>query len=142
MDYSLDASFSFADIVEFFEKPTRNGPFYLMVRVTSLDRRHSEDVWLNHSIGNGKPRKVGDKEWAIEVNGRQVGNGWVSLTLRLDEEVKQTLGSEGLLYDKLLAIRIRGSISLSPITFRKMPEEMLVEKSDNKEEHLLPARPG
>ena len=75
-------------------------------------------------------------------NGPQVGNGWVSLTLRVDEEVKQTFGSQGLLYDKLLAIRIRGSISLSPITFRKMPEEMLVEKSDKKEEHLPPARPG
>lgn len=118
LEYELDESYAFANVIEYFAKPTRDGPLYLKVRLTARDKSNPTIAWLRHVVGKGNPSSVNPKEWTVEVNGPHAGNGWISLSLDLASEVAETFGKQGFVFDKVLALRIRGSISLSPILFR------------------------
>jgi hypothetical protein len=116
LDYHLDPSLQFSDAVEYAIKPGSEATLYLRVCVKSADGSRSSQMWLAHRVGRGKPRGRGG-EWAIESVGPHMGNGWHSVRCILAEEVRVTCGQEGWVYDHIVDIRLRGSLSLSPIRF-------------------------
>jgi len=116
MDFTIEQVQSLANVVEYYVKPTRSGTFYLNVRVSSLDKTQTKFVWLRHVIGTGAPRRLNDKEWSLEVQGEVLEDGWTSVKLSVSDEVDQTFGKEGFVYEALSRIRIRGSLCISPIS--------------------------
>ncbi len=116
LDYHLDPSLSFSDVVECAIKPGEVGTLYLRVRVKTADNSANKSVWIAHTLGTGKPTQSGE-EWGIEIPGSHVGNGWRSIRCLLRDEVRATCGQEGWIYDQVLCIRIRGTLSISPIKF-------------------------
>jgi hypothetical protein len=69
-------------------------------------------------VGNEPPQKVSAEEWKIFVNGHRLKDGWTSYDLSLPDEMGRTFLPEGWFYaGQLLRLRLRGSLSISPIDF-------------------------
>ncbi len=120
MDYVVDQVQSLANLVEYYVKPTSDGTLYLRVDISSRDRTQTRTVWLRHLIGAGAPHQVNPSEWSFDVQGEILEDGWTLLKLSVYDEVSSSFGKEGFVYQGLRGIRIRGSLSLSPITFYRV----------------------
>jgi hypothetical protein len=120
MDYKTEQVQSLANIVEYYIKPIHSGLFYLEVIIRSRDSSHKESGWLRHEVGTGQPFMVNAKEWNIYVQGEILKDGWVHVKLNVADEVQQTFGRDGFVLESLCRVRLRGSLSLSPITFYRL----------------------
>lgn len=95
---------------------------YVMARITSKDGRTvSKPCWIACDVGNEPPAKHGPDEWIIY--GKPSANGWTPFDLPLPEEIRKScFGQEqGLEFNELLSIRLRGSVSVSPIELYREP---------------------
>jgi hypothetical protein len=68
------------------------------------------------------PPHIDDRynEGVLSISGKPLRGGWESFDLVLDDVVRDTFGKRGFIYGaygKLLRIRLRGSLSISPIGF-------------------------
>jgi len=93
--------------------------------MSSHDKKVSKTGFIVYTIAAAEnlpsPKKIENQSgWIYYVQGKNLGNGWRKLTLHLQKEVEQTFGTEGLEYQSLKKVRLRGSLSLSPITFYKI----------------------
>jgi len=106
--------------VQFFAKLTHDSYVYAKIEVVSRDTHTvSRRVWIACDSGNKPPRKVSRDEWAIHRMPQQ--DGWTRFDLHLPEEVADTYGqAEGLQFSELLGFRLRGSLSVSPITLLRI----------------------
>ncbi|MFX0194573.1 MAG: hypothetical protein ACFFCW_00500 [Candidatus Hodarchaeota archaeon] len=120
MEYNVEQVLSLANIVEYCIKPKRNSCLYLKVNVSSRDKTQRKTVWLSHTVGNTPPRELNPKEWSFDVQGMILENGWILIKLSVDDEVRKSYGQKGFMYQSLCCIRIRGSLSISPITFYRI----------------------
>lgn len=120
MDYAVEQVQSLANIVEYNVKPTRNGSFYLRINVSSRDGSPRNPVWLRHVVGSAPPRRMSPSEWSFSLQGQLLEDGWTLLKVSIEEEAEKTFGKEGLVYQSIRSVRIRGSLSLSPITFYRI----------------------
>jgi hypothetical protein len=117
LDYEVEPHARVADTVEFYVKFTANSVFYLKVRLVSRDKSKADIVWLAHVPGSEPAKEYDSREWTVFVTGDILENGWRRVTLPIAAEVDQTFGRKGWVYQELLGIRFRGTISVSPITF-------------------------
>ena len=90
---------------------------YAFVRVVGPDGpRHQK--WLQHVLGGGD-EPIDDidmqDERKVYVTGKPLKDGWLSFDLFLPDEVQHAYAREGFTYAALLKIRLRGSLSISPI---------------------------
>jgi len=120
IDYTVGQVQSLANIVEYYVKPTSDGTFYLKVNVSSRDGSHARTVWLRHVIGTGAPRQINPSEWSFDVQGELLKDGWTLVKLSVEDEVTESFGKEGFVYQGLQDVRIRGNLSISPITFYRI----------------------
>jgi hypothetical protein len=51
----------------------------------------------------------------IFVYGKPLKDGWLSFVLFLPDEIQRAYAREGFTYSALIKIRLRGSLSISPI---------------------------
>lgn len=111
--------------LKFRLKLTRDCPgsyVYLMVQVTSKDRKTAvKPAWIACDVGNKPPAKHGPSEWIIY--GKPSANGWTEFDLRLPDVIGEScFGQEdGLEFGELLSVRLRGSVSVSPIELYRQP---------------------
>jgi hypothetical protein len=77
-------------------------------------------VWLRHVIGTGEPYSINRSEWSLDIQGEVLDDGWTLVKISLEDEVARTFGREGLVYQRLNGIRLRGSLSVSPITLYRV----------------------
>jgi len=117
LDQDVEPQARSAGTVEFSAKFTKNAVFYLKVKLLSRDRSKEYVVWLAHLPGNEPPRQFDEREWTVYVTGDTLANGWMNLRIPIAAEVDQTFGQKGWVYHELWGIRLRGTISISPITF-------------------------
>jgi len=101
IEYSVDQIQSLANVVEYCVKPTRNGSVYLKVELTSRDKTQSRTVWIRHVIGNGAPRQINPSEWSFDVQGELFDDGWSLIKLQIDDEVRQSFGKAGYIFQSL-----------------------------------------
>lgn len=120
IDYAVEQVESLANLVEYHVKPTSDGTVYLKVVLSSRDQSQEKIVWLRHIIGTGMPREINQSEWNLDVQGELLEHGWALVKLSLEDEVARTLGKQGFMYQRVVAVRIRGSLSISPITFYRV----------------------
>ncbi len=95
---------------------------YAMIRLTSKDRKTvSKPGWIAFDVGDKPPAKHGPSEWIIY--GKPSANGWTAFDLSLPEEIQRSCfgQEEGLEFGELLSIRLRGSVSVSPIGLYREP---------------------
>jgi hypothetical protein len=119
MDYALPPKAQLADELELAIKYDAEAMFYVCVDVTSADGSLKDQHWINIRLGQAPPRQLKDylKEYLVYVTPERLGNGWVRMRLRLPEIVNAAMGCEGLFYDSVKVVRLRGCISVSPIKF-------------------------
>ncbi len=120
LDYYVQQNMNMANIVDYYIKPISRAVFYLRVKVSSIDQSTSKCVWIAHILEEGKPEKVNDNEWNYFDKGDILENGWRHITSSLEDEVRDTYGREGLVYRGLERIRLRGELSISPITLNRI----------------------
>lgn len=123
LDYEVGPSGSLCNFVEFALKPTNGSIVYANIKVRSRDGSESADVWLAHTIGIEQPKRLGPIEWQVSVGGEVLDNEWLLLKLSISDEVHNTFGRDGWVYQSLLRVRLRGSMSISPITLYRISEQ-------------------
>ncbi len=119
IDLRVEPQHRLCNRLRFQTKPGKDCPesyIYANVQVTSKDGKHGPmPAWIACNIGMGPPARHGPNEWIIYRT--PAADGWATFDLLLPEEVQSSpLGREdGLAFSELLGIRMRGSISVSPI---------------------------
>jgi hypothetical protein len=90
---------------------------YTYVRVVAPDGA-THRKWLQHVLGRGD-EPIGDVDMTDErkifVSGKPLNDGWLSFDLFLPDEVQRAYPLDGFTYSGLIKIRLRGSLSISPI---------------------------
>jgi hypothetical protein len=106
------------EIVKVSVKPG-GGTFYLFLRLVTCDRKRISYrcVYFDHGTGAPSINRRVNQEWRVPVDSLPDENGWHQWTSRIADDVRRTFGTEEipLVYDKLVGIRIRGAMTLSPI---------------------------
>lgn len=115
-DYDVDPSGRLCDVVALAIKVKTHARIYLRIKVASRNGQKSQHVWLAQSIGNRHPKRFNANEWEVFVSGEALDNGWTRLEISIPEQVEKTFGNEGWVYKELLGFRLRGSLSISPLT--------------------------
>jgi hypothetical protein len=133
--YELPPNAGICDRIRFAARFTSSTMFFTRVDVISRDRSHPETVDLKFYVGkrNPIPTPGWPKEWTLWVTGETLAAGWMSFEISLPDVVRRTFGTHGLMYDRLRGIRLRGSLSISPI-------ELLREKGPTEASEPLPHR--
>jgi hypothetical protein len=85
--------------------------------MSSQDGASDKDGWIAYRFeAAALPKKDRDNEWILKAEGKPLNQpGWRSFRWPLAEEVARTFGTEGWVYKRLLRIRPRGTLSISPI---------------------------
>jgi hypothetical protein len=90
---------------------------YTYVKVTD-PHGSTHNKWLQHVFGHGD-EPVADTdakdERKVFVSGKPLKDGWLQFELFLPDEVQRAYAPEGFVYSSLIKIRLRGSLSISPI---------------------------
>jgi hypothetical protein len=117
IDYDVPPNEGICDRIRFAACFTGSTMFFTRIYVTSRDKSHSELVDLKFYVGNRKPAQTAGypREWTLWITGETLDHGWMSFEISLRDAVKQTFGTQGFIYDRLKAIRVRGSLSISPL---------------------------
>ncbi len=123
IDIPLEADQSLARTLAFFAKlSTEEEKVYAGIELTSKEgMRQSVEYFLEHVHGDQSMPPTRDyrtsNEFRIFIDGEVCGHGWRKYRLNLSNEVERSFGKEwGHRYSRLRRIRIRGSVSISPIT--------------------------
>jgi hypothetical protein len=121
IDHDVEKYQRVCNHVRFSAKLSEHSYAYVRVRMSSQDSESvSKMGWIACDVGARAPRKESSGEWVIY---REPANdGWAEFDLLLPAEVERTFGQDqGLKFMELIGIRLRGSISVSPISlFREV----------------------
>jgi hypothetical protein len=91
---------------------------YAHLTVTNADGSPRIPVWIQHVIGNGDESPEGEgNERKVYLAGTPVGHGWLFFDVSLADELRSAYKQESLTLRGILEIRMRGSLSISPIEF-------------------------
>jgi hypothetical protein len=91
---------------------------YAQVRMGSREGRPDKDGWIAHKFDTTRNAiKLNEGEWTLTDPGTQLVNSrWRLFTWSLAEEVERTFGADRKwFYKRLLRIRLRGPLSITPI---------------------------
>jgi hypothetical protein len=119
IDLKVEAKEQRCNRLLFRTKPRGDCPesyVYANVRAASSDGKLAKAVWIACDVGDKTPATHGPDECIIFRT--QSPDGWATFDLSLPEEIlRSPFGKQGLRFAELLGIRVRGSISVSPIGF-------------------------
>lgn len=115
VDYKLEKYQRASNRLRFMAKMSDDAHVYARIQLVSTGTlTASKTGWIACDIGDRPPKKLVGDEWVICRKPRQ--QGWALFDLSLPDEVGRTFGSdEGLKFAELLAIRLRGTLSISTI---------------------------
>jgi len=120
MDYLADQTQSLANFAELYIKFSRSSAFYFRVKVSNRAGSKSASVWLCYEPGNFEAKLAYKNEWKLPMSGELLKNGWTACKISIADDVDKTFGKAGWIYQGLICIRLRGSLSLSPLTFYRI----------------------
>lgn len=99
-----------------------DGRMYTLIQMpSSTVGQGSQERWIQMGVNIGASH-IDDRydEGVVSISGKSLRGGWESFDILLDDVVRDTFGKRGFIYGaygKLLRIRLRGSLSISPIEF-------------------------
>jgi len=116
IDYAVEKYQRVCNRVRFSAKLSDRSYVYVKIQFRAPGRTNGPDWgWIACDTGVGGPRKESRDEWVISRIPEK--NGWTHFDLFLPEEVQQTYGQvEVLQFKELLGFRLRGELSISPIS--------------------------
>jgi hypothetical protein len=119
MDYPIVAGAKFARRVTFSAKFTANTMLFLAFELKSEDGKSTVKRDVKLKVGSLPAQLTKDypSEYTLWVKGLAQPDGWMSFDLSLPEIIRQTWQNLGWHYESLLRVRLRGSLSISPISF-------------------------
>ncbi|MGB6943362.1 MAG: nucleotide-binding protein [Bryobacteraceae bacterium] len=90
---------------------------FAQVGLRSADGSLFAKKWIKFCVGSIRAVVTAGypNEYTLWRPAAALPNGWVSFTIPLPEAVQQSWGNQGWTYECLEAIRIRGTLSISPI---------------------------
>jgi hypothetical protein len=118
MDFAIEPSASLADRITYMAKYTDTTMIFIRVRMTSPDSMATQEKWIKLELGKDDPRptaKWEQEEWTLPVSGIPIKSGWREFDLSLPDAVRRTWGTHGWTFKRILTIRIRGRLGISPI---------------------------
>jgi hypothetical protein len=117
LDYQLPPTV--CDRVRFDAQYSGTTMLFTGVLLTSKTGSPPGWKWIKYYISSGEiraePTPGSPNEYTLWWPAAALPNGWVSFDLSLPQVVQHTWGTQGWAYESLKAIRIRGSLSISPI---------------------------
>lgn len=115
IDYDVQKYQRVCNRVKFDAKLDHGSYVYARLQLVSKDGHSvSKQQWIACDIADKPPRQVSVDEWCIYRKPRN--DGWTTFDLFLPDEVERTFGrAKGLRLSAFLGIRLRGSVSVSPI---------------------------
>lgn len=115
VDYELAQADFIADEFELVYRPEAKSAFY--VRLTVIGAVHNpERHWIQYQIGRAAPKKLTSNEWVVTVQPLPIAGKWLRLRRNLRSDFELTFGRDGLDFDHVSAVRVRGKMSISSIT--------------------------
>jgi hypothetical protein len=119
MDYPiLEAHVTACNRLCFSAKFGTDGRLYVLFQLNPRTVGESAvQRWIQLGVNIGRSR-VEANEGIVSVTGKIMKDGWQSFDISLNRVVNDTFGKQGFVYGehgKLLTIRLRGSMSISPI---------------------------
>ncbi len=123
LDRRLELHESLCRVVEYSAKLTdpETSVVYAHVRMASGDGNGDKDGWIAHKCDtrSSARKEPYPEEWTVTYPGKPLAKpGWRSFKWSLPEEVARTFGTEGgWTYKRLLRVRLRGTLSVTPILF-------------------------
>lgn len=124
--YAIDRSIPVAvpshDRLKYNVKRESDVMIFIRVELSSNDGTFTGEKWIKiydskDGVIRAEPTKGAKDEWTIWVPARPLQHGWVAFDISLPEVVKETWGHEGWVYLRVRVFRLRGNLSISPITF-------------------------
>jgi hypothetical protein len=117
-NYGMDYEFAHVlvcDRVKYLARFESNGVVYLKFRIFPRDGSKARIVWLAQlPVGGTVPHRGGSIEWSVSDPTEILPSGWILFDLSLPDQMERTFRVREY---QLLGIRIRGSLSISPIEF-------------------------
>lgn len=116
IDHDVEASQRACNGLRFDAKIAEGSHVYARMQLISRDRPGaSKPVWIAFAVGRRPGEMRPADEWVIYREPQR--DGWARFNISLLEEVERSpFGqAQGLTFCELLSLRIRGSVSLSPI---------------------------
>jgi hypothetical protein len=104
--------------LKFSAKFASDSRIYARVRVSSRDGAFTKSVWLRFFHSDVAKMQAFDpksEEYGLSISGKRVSSGWVSYDVSLVDEVNRAMGEQGLIFQQILKVRLRGPMSISAI---------------------------
>lgn len=116
MDYRLPQYATLANHIEFTAKYISDAAVHAEVEVMGEDGLHADVFWFAHLVGNKAPRFLSEyHEWQFYISPQDH-----RFLVDLRQEVRASVGRNGLIFAGVKQIKIRGDISISPIKLRRL----------------------
>lgn len=119
MDYSIVSGAKIARRVTFSAKHTANTMIFMQFNLKSGDGRTTAQRWVKLELGSLPAVVTKDypSEYTLWVQGVLEPDEWVLFDLSLLKVIEETWQKQGWHYESVLKVRLRGSVSISPISF-------------------------
>jgi hypothetical protein len=126
MDYELSTELTSCDLVRFAirfdggQYPQEDATMvFTILDLVPSDKSTSKRRRIKYELGSGAPHPTDGKwkkdEWTLPMDAQELPSGWRQFDISLKEAVRKTWGTQGWEFGALRAIRLRGSLSITPI---------------------------
>jgi hypothetical protein len=119
-DYPLPRNVKLSNRLVFAATYTATTMIFTKVELSSQDGVQTTQKWIKYEPGTGLPHPTpgyNDYECTFPIMGEPLPNGWRKFDISLPETVARTWGLHGLIFKGITGLRLRGSLSISPIEF-------------------------
>jgi hypothetical protein len=124
-DYQIPRTVKLSDRLVFAAIYTATTMIFTKVEMSSKDGTQTTQKWVKYEPGAGLPHPTAghdDYECTFPIIGVPLQNGWRTFDISLPETVAQTWGVQGFIFRGITVLRLRGSLSISPIEFYESPK--------------------
>jgi hypothetical protein len=125
IDFPLQQTLFLTDSMQFSAKYIgRYAAFYVRVEIGFKDSTKDEEIWIAHQVGDGQPVTDGNnsKNWIVFLPGVPISNSWRSFKASVSDEVREIFQGRGGFLKRLITLRLRGNLSISPIELYQTQE--------------------
>jgi hypothetical protein len=117
VDYYLEPDLTLGNRIRYAARFPGQAAVYAYVNIAKTDDGSKHDLWLQHVIGaEDEPIEGSGGERKIYVSGRRLGRGWMSFDVPLATEANLIFPEPSYIYRRVMKFRLRGSLSISPIS--------------------------
>ncbi|MFH1226728.1 MAG: SIR2 family protein [Planctomycetota bacterium] len=121
MDYNVRNPQNKLKRVEFIIDKNHVPPtsvLYVSVQVKKKSGQEEHEKWFNLYPPETQPENVSQDEKKVPAIYNTKNDNWIRIEANISELMERTYSKEGWVFDKILRIRIRGSVKIAAIEFK------------------------